>query len=200
ARALAQEPRLIVLDEPTAFLDLPRKVEVMKLLGRLVHEAGCSVLLSTHELEIAQNLADQLWLIHPPSVKPGEVPQNRAAPPSGSLAIGSPEDLALSGEFERLFASNGVEFDQMTGRFLFGEVPERKAVLRGTGIPRRWTERALNRIGIESVEPEGDEEIGRSLPIVTVQTLSGGYLWTLTHEGVTKGFDSIAALTAALGG
>jgi iron complex transport system ATP-binding protein len=172
----------------------------MKLLGRLVHETDCSVLLSTHELEIAQNLSDQLWLIHSPAADPEGVNQNGAAASSGTLAIGSPEDLALSGEFERLFTSNGVEFDQMSGRFLFGEVPVRRAALRGTGLPRRWTERALNRIGIESVEPEAEEEMGRTLPIVTVQTLSGGYLWTLTQGGVTRGFDSIASLIAALGG
>ncbi len=198
ARALAQEPRLIVLDEPTAFLDLPRKVEVMKLLGGLAHETGCSVLLSTHELEIAQNLADQLWLIQPYRDRIASVLPTSGArrPHVGSLSIGSPEDLALSGDFEHLFASNGITYDQLTGRFLFGGHPNRRALLRGTGMARRWTERALNRVGIEALEAGEDPD--RSLPLVTVQQVSSGYLWTLTAEGTTRGFDSIAALLEAL--
>ncbi len=53
ARALAQEPRLVILDEPTAYLDLPRRIETLGLLRRLVRENGISVLLSTHHLDLA---------------------------------------------------------------------------------------------------------------------------------------------------
>lgn len=187
ARALAQEPRLIILDEPTAFLDLPRKVEVMSLLGNLARENGCAVLLSTHELEIAQALADRLWLIRP-TIDPGR----------STLRAGSPEDLVLSGEFERIFQGADVRFDRDLGRFLFGKHPDRAAIVKGSGLSRHWTERALRRVGIEAMEPA---EIGRSspqLPVITVQTLSGGYLWTLTHAGTTRGFSSISELIAAL--
>ena len=63
ARALAQEADIMVLDEPTAFLDLPRRVEVMSLLHRLSRETGTSVLISTHDLDLALRTADRLWVI-----------------------------------------------------------------------------------------------------------------------------------------
>lgn len=64
ARALAQGTPLLVLDEPTAFLDLPRRVELMRLLATLAHEeANRAILLSTHDLELALRYADRLWLM-----------------------------------------------------------------------------------------------------------------------------------------
>ena len=63
ARALAQEPRLVVLDEPTAYLDLPRRIETLGLLRRLVRGNGVSVLLSTHHLDLALSHADRVWLL-----------------------------------------------------------------------------------------------------------------------------------------
>ncbi len=87
ARALAQEPRLVILDEPTAYLDLPRRIETLGLLRRLVRENGVSVLLSTHHLDLALSHADRVWLL----------------PLGGPLAIGAPEDVALSGALERTF-------------------------------------------------------------------------------------------------
>jgi iron complex transport system ATP-binding protein len=62
ARALAQTTPLIVLDEPTAFLDLPRRIETLALLRELAHEQGKAILLSTHDLELALRYADVLWL------------------------------------------------------------------------------------------------------------------------------------------
>lgn len=66
ARALAQATPLVLLDEPTAFLDLPSRYELMALLGRLAHEHDKCVLFSTHDLEIARQAADRLLLIDPP--------------------------------------------------------------------------------------------------------------------------------------
>ena len=63
ARALAQEPKLVILDEPTAYLDLPRRIETLGLLRRLVRENGVSVLLSTHHLDLALSHADRVWLL-----------------------------------------------------------------------------------------------------------------------------------------
>ncbi len=61
AKALAQQTPIILLDEPTAFLDFPSKVEMMKLLHRLAHEMDKTILLSTHDLELAVRFADTLW-------------------------------------------------------------------------------------------------------------------------------------------
>ena len=62
AKALAQQTPIIILDEPTAFLDYPSKVEVMQLLKLIAHEEHKTVLLSTHDLELAVSSADRLWL------------------------------------------------------------------------------------------------------------------------------------------
>lgn len=101
ARALAQEPHLLLLDEPTAFLDLPRRVEVMSLLHRLARETGRAILLSTRDLDLALRSADQLWLL----------------PPGGPLRAGIPEELVLEGAFPAPFPSEEVSFDPYTGHF-----------------------------------------------------------------------------------
>ena len=99
ARALAQEPRVMLLDEPTAFLDLPRRVEVMDLLRRLAQENHQAILLSTHDLDLALRNADRLWLLSA----------------DGALYDGAPEDLILNGAFERVFSAEGVTFDSERG-------------------------------------------------------------------------------------
>ena len=99
ARALAQSPMVMLLDEPTAFLDLPRRVEIMQLLRNLARETNQAILLSTHDLNLALRLADQIWLLNS----------------HGILQVGAPEDLVLSGAFAHTFDSEGVEFDIFSG-------------------------------------------------------------------------------------
>lgn len=81
ARALAQQPEVLVLDEPTAFLDLTRRVELIALLRRLADTTGLAVLMSTHELELAVRSSDAMWLVHP----------------DGSFHTGPPAELIASG-------------------------------------------------------------------------------------------------------
>jgi len=85
AKALAQQTPVIFLDEPTAFLDYPSKVEVLQLLRRISREAGKTIFLSTHDVELALQLADTLWLM------------TREEP----TAIGSPKTLASEGHLSR---------------------------------------------------------------------------------------------------
>lgn len=66
ARALAQDTSIILLDEPTSFLDMPNRYELCTLLARLAHDEGKCILFSTHELDIALSLADAIALIDPP--------------------------------------------------------------------------------------------------------------------------------------
>ncbi len=68
ARALAQDTPIILLDEPTSFLDLPSRHELVGLLRRLAREQGKCILFSTHELDIALRLADRIVLIDPPGL------------------------------------------------------------------------------------------------------------------------------------
>ena len=101
AKALAQETPVIFLDEPTAFLDYPSKVEIMQLLQRLAREKNKTIFLSTHDLELALQIADKVWLmdkIH-------------------GVTIGTPEDLSLNGDMSKYFHREGVAFDRESGLF-----------------------------------------------------------------------------------
>ncbi len=88
ARALAQEPKLLILDEPTAYLDLPGRVDVMALLAGLAR-AGSAVVISTHDLDLALRTAGRVWLL-------GR---------RGGLHIGTPAELLRAGSFQDAFAS-----------------------------------------------------------------------------------------------
>ncbi len=131
ARALAQEPAVLLLDEPTAFLDLPRRVEIMQLLRRLTRDQQRAILLSTHDLDLALRTADRIWLLA------GD----------GSLQAGAPEDLVLSGAFADAFRAEGVAFDPLTGAFRSSERAQKRVSLSGDGLPALWTRRALERAG-----------------------------------------------------
>ncbi len=156
ARALAQQPELLVLDEPTAFLDLPSRVEILQLLRRRVGSGGEAVILSTHELESALRIADRLWLIGS----------------DGTLTGGAPEDLVLNGAIGRTFARDGVEFDRATAAFRPVTRPRGRIILSGSGVGRQWTARALERVGFEVSAPaERPQSEG---PEILVQTITPG--------------------------
>jgi iron complex transport system ATP-binding protein len=155
ARALAQEPALMILDEPTAFLDLPRRVEMMQLLRRLAHETKRAILLSTHDLDLALRNADKIWLL----------------PKGAKMAVGAPEDLVLNGAFEAAFHSEGVVFDKLTGSFRAPIESQREISVIGEGVQAIWTERALERAGF-LLTKNAD---------LTVKVQENG--WTLQAEG-----------------
>ena len=97
ARALAQQTPIILLDEPTAFLDMPNRYELCTLLQRLAHEEQKCILFSTHELDIALALCDSITLISPPQ-----------------LHLLPTEEMVKSGYIEKLFTSGIVNFDPTT--------------------------------------------------------------------------------------
>jgi len=101
AKTLAQETPIIYLDEPTAFLDFPSKVEIMRLLLDLTRRSGKTVFLSTHDLELALQVADTLWLMDK----------------KNGMTVGSPDALRLNGSIENFFRCNGATFDRETGFF-----------------------------------------------------------------------------------
>ena len=95
AKALAQQTPIIYLDEPTAFLDFPSKVEMMQLLRRLAAEEQKTIFLSTHDVELSLQLADKIWLMEPEQ-----------------LSVGTPAELAAEGVLSRFIEHDGIVFDK----------------------------------------------------------------------------------------
>lgn len=87
AKALAQQTPVILLDEPTAHLDLPHRIKTLRLLRRLAHEEGKTILISTHELDLAMQLSDRLMLMTPHQ----------------GIALDSPEALKKADAFTSAF-------------------------------------------------------------------------------------------------
>lgn len=101
ARAIAQTARIMILDEITAFLDLPGRVEIMSLLRRYARQHGACVLLSSHDLDLSLELADHIWLLDG----------------SGELTVGVAEALIAGGRIGQAFDTEGVVFSQARKRF-----------------------------------------------------------------------------------
>ncbi|MAS37964.1 MAG: ATP-binding protein [Anaerolineaceae bacterium] len=173
ARALAQEPELMLLDEPTAFLDLPRRVEMLALLRELAHETGRAILLSIHDLDLALRSADRIWLLAN----------------DGTMHVGAPEDLVLTGAFAEVFHSEGVTFDPQTGSFALHVERGGVVSLAGDGLPLIWTRRALERAGFEVVS-NGTAALAK----VTVRD----GVWQVTRHGENQQYESVHALVDAL--
>lgn len=134
AKALAQETPVIFLDEPTAFLDYPSKVEIMQLLQRLAREKEKTVFLSTHDLELALQIADKVWLIDKPH----------------GVTTGTPEDLSLNGDLSKYFHREGISFDLDTGLFKIDFRHTNNIILKGTGPVARMVRKALIRHGVST--------------------------------------------------
>lgn len=132
AKALSQETPVIYLDEPTAFLDFPSKVEMMQLLHNLTRQTGKTIFMSTHDLELALQIADRIWLMDREK----------------GIRTGVPEDLALEGYLADFFVRKGIAFDRETGLFRIDPVYKEKVNLQGEGEPYAMARKALQRNGI----------------------------------------------------
>lgn len=132
AKALAQETPVIYLDEPTAFLDYPSKVEMMQLLYRLSRETDKTIFLSTHDLELALQIADKLWLMDRQK----------------GVMTGAPEDLSLDGSLGNFFARKGITFDAEIGLFRVENEFTKSIRLQGEGVRLAMLRKALQRIGV----------------------------------------------------
>lgn len=101
AKALAQETPIILLDEPTAFLDYPSKVEIMHLLYSLAHRIDKTIFISTHDLDMALQLSDRIWLMDKEL----------------GVKTGTHRELVDSGDLERYFVRPGIRFNREEGLF-----------------------------------------------------------------------------------
>jgi iron complex transport system ATP-binding protein len=178
ARALAQESALVLLDEPTAYLDLPRRAEIMHLLRHLAADTGRAILLSTHDLDLALRSADTLWLLS-----------------DGKAHVGTPEDLVLSGAFEDAFRGAGVTFDRATGAFNVARNRGREIVVHGHGVAHTWTVRALRRVGLTPITPA---DTPPDLPQVHISGDDTNPTWQLHQNDRETTHHTIATLLHAV--
>ena len=135
AKAFVQDTPIIILDEPTAHLDLPNRVEIMLLLHKLAHETGKSIVISTHELDIALQAADRIWLMTA----------------GKGVEVGVPEDLVLNGNFSEAFMNNNFIFNPSNGNFSMNYRLTKEVEVSGHKTRLYWTLRALARAGYAAV-------------------------------------------------
>lgn len=195
ARALAQEPALVVLDEPTAFLDVPGRAGLTATLSRLARRSGAAVVVSTHDLDLALGHADRIWVVA-----------------EGTVASGAPEDLLAAGTLTRAFAQEGLVLDVATG-VMRPEPPEHPTVVvTGSGTARALAAHTARRCGVRVVDgpgegaPSGDEPgagngaaTGNGLgpeEAWALDATSGG--WTLRCGGDTRRGVTFAELAEVL--
>jgi iron complex transport system ATP-binding protein len=181
AKSLAQQTPIIILDEPTAFLDFPSKVEIMQLLHKLTREAGKTIFLSTHDMELALQIADKVWIM---DKKCG-------------FAIGTPEDLAINGALSEFFTRKGIAFDADTGLFKVENNIHKNVLLQGKhGSLQNMVKKALHRNGIGIIRSCGnapvpvDKEIQATIVVGTDKE----FPFTVTAEGKEKRARSIEEL------
>ncbi len=143
ARALAQDTPLMMLDEPTAHLDLPNRVILMKMLRNLSKEMNKAILLSTHELDLALQWCDAIWLMNK----------------DGDIANGVPEDLVINGAFSDVFSSDEFYFDISTGIFKMKQKYKGSIYIKGNPTIKEWVRRAIERHAYKEASSESDTNI-----------------------------------------
>ena len=161
ARALAQDTSVILLDEPTAHLDLNNRVEIMNLLRKLSRTERKAILVATHELDLALQTADIVWL----------------ASRDKKILTGIPEDLVLNGSFDSVFQFKG--FDLKTGKVSHEAFRNISINIIGEGYHYLWTKNAVERCGYEVTYT------GNDVPKIIVKE---NQIWEFQSGGIVKEF------------
>lgn len=173
AKALVQECPLIILDEPTAFLDVVSRIEIMTLLHRLAVEQNKAILLSTHDIEQALVLSDKLWLL---SKEKG-------------LQCGVTEDMILSHQMDNLFSHSNIRFDYDHGIYYPTVNGKQEITVEATDETLlHWTINALNRHGYTCLQAKNAPA---GLPHLQVIAPDALYL---TRDGKHRTFTSFGKL------
>ncbi|MGL5690256.1 MAG: ABC transporter ATP-binding protein [Bacteroidales bacterium] len=174
AKALVQDTPVIFLDEPTAHLDLPNRVEIMLLLHNLCKETGKTIIISTHELELALQIAHSVILMDA----------------ANGVYTGIPEEMILNGKLQLVFETASVQFNPFTGSFEMNHCPTKRVNIlsQGEGYHTYWTKRALVRLGYEITNEA----------TLTIIINERQRIWTTDKDGIAEVYESLEALLAAL--
>ncbi|PXA90862.1 ABC transporter ATP-binding protein [Nostoc sp. 3335mG] len=176
ARALAQEPALLLLDEPAAFLDIAARVETIATLRRLARGTGVGIVLSSHDLDLSLRAADTIWLLDG----------------AGCLRIGAPEDLLADGSLAAAFSGPAVRFDDAARGFRLREEPLGTAFVEGAPDAAALARSVLEREGFGPAA-----SAARADAIVSV-TGTGWAAQAGTAAGHGEKFASLAVFLRAL--
>jgi iron complex transport system ATP-binding protein len=160
AFALAQDTKIILLDEPTAFLDLPNKFEMVRLLSQLARNQSKTIIYSTHDLQGAMGESDMVWMML-----------------TSGFVSGAPEDLAINKHFQHLLINTDVVFETQTGLFKNYRRHNKEIALEGQGDSLIWTRRLLERLGYNVVR---NETVNLKVSICTEDNT---YYWEITDKG-----------------
>jgi iron complex transport system ATP-binding protein len=175
ARALAQDTPVIFLDEPTAFLDLPARHETMRLLNNLTRNKNKLIIFSTHDLSIAMDEVDKLWLMA-----------------DGGLLEGAPEDLLMNQGFRGLFKNSSLDFDPRSLAFRFSRNLKNRILITGDEKYLIFTQKAMERIGFESTASK------ETTYTITVIADSDIPVWHVNGPNLHRSFPTIYQLTSFL--
>jgi len=171
ARALSQDTDLLIFDEPTAFLDIPNRYEILYLLKRLSRESNKTIIFSSHDLDIVMQLSDKIWLMK-----------------ENEIIFGAPEDLVLNNNFEDLFINKNLKFVKNTGQFSFVIDKQHLVNIKGDGLIFEWTKKALDRAGFNyTCNKQHDVN-------VTILNSNNSIKWVFEKENNKFVFDSIYQL------
>lgn len=168
AKALVQNTPLMLLDEPTSNLDIPNRIEIMKLMHDLSKKTGRSIIMSTHELDLALQWADKIWLMNK----------------TGDIMAGIPEDLVLNNKFSEVFNSDKAIFDIYSGVFKMNRKYIASIYVDAPEPYKFWVYRALERYGFKVTNNKNE-----AIKIVRREND-----WLLTEEGKIYVLDSIEQL------
>ncbi len=167
ARAFVQDTPILFLDEPTNFLDIPHRLEIMRLLRVMARERGKAVIFSSHDWDCALSAASWLWLIH-----------------EGELCMGLPEDFILNGKIQEVFSRKDFIFDSERGVFKEKNCGAQKLSITFKDISferKHWTLHALGKIGFDCIS-EDDSQIVVDKQGWTVKTEKGPRLCQSLEE------------------
>ncbi len=173
ARALAQDTPVIILDEPTAFLDLPARHETIRLLNNLSRQKNKLIIFSTHDLSIAMDEVDKLWLMT-----------------DEGLLEGAPEDLLMNQGFRKLFNNSDLDFDSRSLVFRFSRELKKQVKILADEKHIIFTRKAMERIGFRTTKNEDQDYT------ISVSCDNSIPVWHLAGPDLQRSFNSIYQLTS----
>jgi len=175
ARALAQEPAVLLLDEPTAFLDVPSRVDLMGLLRTLARREGIAVVVSSHDLELALRTADTVWLVAP----------------GGKFYAGAPEDIVQGGHVAEAFHGERIRFRPEERAFRLVGEGRCRALVEGEGLGAVLAAAVLEREGYEIVTERCPETL-----VVAIDAREG---WRSEGPAAGTSFAALASFARSRG-